>query len=96
MFLDLLQMVLHAHNQVLQVSLVGFGTHGVHLTTDFLANEPKFLALTWLVAFQGLKEIVQVVLQAYLLLGDIEFLDVVNQLLFKAVFVIIHLFEFSE
>ena len=68
--------------------MVGLGTGGVYLAAHLLCHKAQLLATDHLVGHRG-AEVVDVFLQAHLLLGDIELLEVVNQLLLEAVLVYI-------
>jgi len=68
--------------------VVGLGTHGVDFASDFLGDKAELFALAF-IGLHGGFEIVQVIGQTGFLLVDVEFFDVVNQLLLKPVLVVI-------
>ena len=80
MFLNLLQVVFHLHHNSLHLGMIRFRASGVDFSAHLLSNEPQFLALT-LIAFECLEEVVEMIAQPYLLLGDVEFLNIENELL---------------
>ena len=77
MFFDFFQFVLHTDNQFLDIVVIGFGAHGIDLATDLLGDETK-LATGSLFPLGSLDEITAVVGQADFLLGDVEFLKIIN------------------
>ena len=95
LLLDLLKVVFHVHHNLLELGLVGLAAHGVDFSSYFLADKSQFLALP-LAAAHGVEEIVKMVLQAQLLFGDVEFLDIENEFLLKAVLVIVNPLELGE
>ena len=83
------ELVLHAYHNVLHFSMVRLASGGVDFTTHFLSDETKFLALS-VTGSHGFAEVGEVVAESLLFLVDVELFDVVNQLLFQTVLVIIH------
>ena len=61
---------------------------GIDFASHFLCDESQFLSLTVSVG-HGFTEIVQVIAQTLLLFVDIQFFDIIDQLLFQTVFVVI-------
>ena len=80
LFLDLFQFVLHLDDDVLHLSLVRLRACGVDLTPHLLGDETELLALTMTIG-HGLAKVFQMVCQALLLLADVEFLDIIDELL---------------
>jgi len=68
--------------------VVGLGTHGVDFASDFLGDKAELFALAF-IGLHGGFEKVQVIGQTGFLLVDVEFFDVVYQLLLKSVLVVI-------
>ena len=64
--------------------MVGFGAGGVDFAAHLLGYEAQLLAAGGL-GGHGLAEVVDVFLQAHFLLGDVEFLEVVDEFLLEAV-----------
>ena len=82
----LLEFVLHRYYQSLYLHVVGLGTGGVDLAAHFLCYEAQFLAAA-LFVLHHVAEVVDVFLQTDFLLGDVEFLQIVDEFLLKAVLV---------
>ena len=96
LFLYLLQLVLHLNNDVLHLCLIALRARCIDFTTHFLCDETEFFANSMTTLFHCFMEVFEVVCQSLLLLVDVEFLDVVNQLLLKTVLVVVYLRNLLE
>ena len=90
MFLNLFQLVLHLHHDVLHFSLIGLRACGVDFATHLLSDETEFLSLSGGICHR-LTEILQVVSQTLFLLTDVQFLNIIDEFLFQTVLVVLRL-----
>src|SRR5690554_5308926 len=71
--------------------MVGFAADGVNFASDFLTNKAEFFSLSGLTIKHFQKEYTMS-LKSNQLFGDVEFFQIINQLLFVAVFIKVALF----
>ena len=84
MLFDFFELVLHLYHENLDVALVGLRAHRIDFAPHLLSDETEFAPGRLLVG-SHFAEIAAVVLQAYLLLGDVELFEVEDHLLFQPV-----------
>ena len=87
MFFDLLEDVFHLDHDDLHLGLIGFGAESIDFAAHFLGYKAEFFADSASFGCHGLTEVFDMIGEAHFLFGDIEFLEVINHLLFQSVMV---------
>ena len=95
LFLNLLQLILHHHHDILHLRLVALRAGCIDFAPHFLSDKTEFFALPATVE-HCLLEVIEVIGEALLFFVDIELFDVVDEFLFKSALVVIHALEFRK
>ena len=80
MFFYFFQFIFHANNQLLDVMIIGFGTHGIDFATDLLGDKSEFTSRGFFF-LHGFDKIFTMICQTNFLFRDIQFLQVIDNLL---------------
>ena len=95
LFFYLFQFIFHLDYDVLHFCMVRFASGSIDFPAHFLCNEAQFLSLT-VTSGHRFAEVFQMVGKSLFFFADVEFLNIVNELLFQAVFVVVNAFQFFQ
>jgi hypothetical protein len=86
LFFNFFELFFHAYYQLLNVGIVGFGAQGIYFAAYLLRDKAQFFAIG-IGIFQGFDKIITMCFQAYFFFGNIQLINVIDQLLLKAVLI---------